>query len=101
MVLDFKNVVGVEDYHEGKSESIISGLKKVDDYTYRDTYILSASMLQAGGGVTSYVEPKYILEKTPPRILKIANKFGLIQSASVLSKAKSITPGESKLSGTQ
>ncbi|MFK5219906.1 ABC transporter substrate-binding protein, partial [Lactococcus cremoris] len=27
---DFKNVVGIEDYHDGKSDTI-SGLKKIDD----------------------------------------------------------------------
>ncbi len=43
-------------------------------------------MLQAGGGASSYVEPKHILEKTPIKDLEDSEQVRPIQSASVLSK---------------
>ena len=33
-MIDFKNVVGMEEYHDGKADSV-SGLEKVDDYTVK------------------------------------------------------------------
>ena len=92
---DFKNVVGMEDYHEGKSDTI-SGLKKVDDYTLEISYKeFSASMLQAGGGVSSYVEPKHILEKTPIKDLEDSEQVRTNPVGFGPFKVKSITPGES------
>ena len=44
---DFQNVVGMEEYHAGTTDTI-SGLKKVDDYTLEVTYKeFSNSMLHA------------------------------------------------------
>ena len=92
---DFKNVVGMEDYHEGKSDTI-SGLKKVDDYTLEISYKeFSASMLQAGGGVSSYVEPKHILEKTAIKDLEDSEQVRTNPVGFGPFKVKSITPGES------
>ena len=92
---DFKNVVGMEDYHEGKSDTI-SGLKKIDDYTLEISYKeFSASMLQAGGGVSSYVEPKHILEKTPVKDLEDSEQVRTNPVGFGPFKVKSITPGES------
>ncbi|MGO4936582.1 oligopeptide ABC transporter substrate-binding protein [Fundicoccus sp. Sow4_H7] len=62
---DFQNVVGMEEYHNGEAEEI-SGLERVDDYTLVVTYIdFNNSMLQAGGGVSSYVEPEHLLGDIP------------------------------------
>ena len=59
---DFENVVGMKDYHEGKSEEI-SGLERVDDHTLKVTYEnFPNSMLQAGGGISSYIQPKHVFE---------------------------------------
>ena len=92
---DFKNVVGMEEYHEGKSDTI-SGLKKVDDYTLEISYKeFSASMLQAGGGVSSYVEPKHILEKTAIKDLEDSEQVRTNPVGFGPFKVKSITPGES------
>ena len=92
---DFKNVVGMEEYHDGKSDTI-SGLKKVDDYTLEISYKeFSASMLQAGGGVSSYVEPKHILEKTPIKDLEDSEQVRTNPVGFGPFKVKSITPGES------
>ena len=73
-----------------------SGLKKVDDYTLEISYKeFSASMLLAGGGVSSYVEPKHILEKTPIKDLEDSEQVRTNPVGFGPFKVKSITPGES------
>ena len=62
---DYKNVVGMEDYHDGKADSV-SGLEKVDDYTVKIHFKeMSPSMQLAGGSVSSYVMPKHVFSKIP------------------------------------
>ncbi|MDR2464726.1 MAG: oligopeptide ABC transporter substrate-binding protein, partial [Streptococcaceae bacterium] len=60
------NVVGVEEYHDGKAKDI-SGLKKIDDKTVEVTYKeVSPSLLQSGdGGVLNWMIPKHTLESIP------------------------------------
>ena len=92
---DFQNVVGMEEYHAGTTDTI-SGLKKVDDYTLEVTYKeFSNSMLQAWGGVSNYLIPKHAYENIPIKeqvdsdvVRKKPVGFGPF-------KVKSITPGES------
>ena len=84
---DFKNIVGMEEYHEGKADTI-SGLERVDDYTLRITYKnFPSSMPLAGGGVSSYIEPEHVLKDIPVKDLDAAEAvrkapvgFGSIQS---------------------
>ncbi|MDO4775061.1 MAG: oligopeptide ABC transporter substrate-binding protein [Aerococcaceae bacterium] len=91
----FTNVVGMDDYHEGKAETI-SGLDRVDDYTLTITYkTFSNSMLIAGGGVATYIEPEHAFEGIEVADMadsEIVRKkpvgFGPF-------KVESITPGES------
>lgn len=67
---DLKNIVGMEDYHAGKTDTI-SGLNKVDDYTLEVTYKeFNQSLYIAGGGVQSYVEPSHIVKSTPIKDLQ-------------------------------
>ncbi len=62
---NFTNIVGMEDYHDGKSATI-SGIEKVDNLTAKITYKkVYPSMLQAGGGVWGYAAPKHILKDIP------------------------------------
>ena len=62
---DFMNVEGMEEYHNGDAEEI-SGLERVDDYTLVVHYkTFSNSMLQAGGGVSAYIEPEHIFKDIP------------------------------------
>ena len=62
---DFKNVVGMEDYHNGKADSV-SGLEKVDDYTVKIHFKeMSPSMQLAGGSVCAYIMPKHIFKDIP------------------------------------
>ena len=62
---DYKNVVGMEEYHEGKADSV-SGLEKVDDYTVKIHFKeMSPSMQLAGGSVCAYIMPKHIFKDIP------------------------------------
>ena len=92
---DFQNVVGMEEYHAGTTDTI-SGLKKVDDYTLEVTYKkFSNSMLQAWGGVSNYLIPKHAYENIP---IKEQADSDLMRKNPVgfgPFKVKSITPGES------
>lgn len=62
---DYKNVVGMEEYHEGKADSV-SGLEKVDDYIVKIHFKeMSPSMQLAGGSVCAYIMPKHIFKDIP------------------------------------
>ncbi|MGX7031532.1 oligopeptide ABC transporter substrate-binding protein [Vagococcus zengguangii] len=55
-------IVGMEEYHDGKADTI-SGIKKIDDKTVEISYKeVNPGMLQAGGGVWSYAAPKHQLK---------------------------------------
>ena len=93
---DYKNVVGMEEYHEGKADSV-SGLEKVDDYTVKIHFKeMSPSMQLAGGSVCAYIMPKHIFKDIPESEWEQSDyvrgtKFvGLGQF-----KIESIVPGES------
>ena len=62
---DYKNVVGMEEYHDGKADSV-SGLEKVDDYTVKIHFKeMSPSMQLSGGSVCAYIIPKHIFKDIP------------------------------------
>ena len=62
---DYKNVVGMEEYHDGKADSV-SGLEKVDDYTVKIHFKeMNPSMQLAGGSVCAYIMPKHIFKDIP------------------------------------
>lgn len=62
---DFTNIVGMDEYHDGTSETI-SGIKKVDDSTIELTFKeVSPNLLQLGGGVYSAAIPKHIFKDIP------------------------------------
>ena len=62
---DFMNVEGLTEYHDGEADEI-SGLERVDDYTLVVHYKqFSNSMLQAGGGVSAYIEPEHLFKDIP------------------------------------
>ena len=64
---DYKNVVGMEEYHDGKADSV-SGLEKVDDYTVKIHFKeMSPSMQLAGGSVCAYIMPKHIFKDIPEK----------------------------------
>lgn len=91
---DFKNVVGIEDYHDGNSDTI-SGLKKIDDYTLEISYkTFSASMKQVGGGISPYVEPKHIYDKIAIKDIADSDQVRVNPVGMGPFRVKSITPGE-------
>ncbi len=59
---NFTNIVGMEDYHAGKSPTI-SGIEKVNDKEVKITYKeVHPGMQQLGGGVWGSVLPKHAFE---------------------------------------
>lgn len=66
----FENVVGMEEYHTGKTNTI-SGLERIDDYTLKVHYHqFNQSMQQIGGGLSFYMEPSHVLKDTPIKDLE-------------------------------
>lgn len=62
---DFMNVVGMDEYHDGKADTI-SGIKKVDDQTIEVTYKeMNPGMLQLSGGVYTSAMPKHVFKDIP------------------------------------
>lgn len=73
---DYINVVGMEEYHDGKADTI-SGIKKVDDLTIEVSYKeMNPGMLQLDGGVTSIAMPKHIFKDIP---IKDQNKSDAVR----------------------
>lgn len=92
---DFQNVVGMEEYHNGDAEEI-SGLERVDDYTLTITYHnFNNSLLQAGGGVSSYIEPEHLLGEVPVAELEDSEYVRTNPVGFGPFQIESITPGES------
>ncbi len=92
---DFQNVEGMEEYHAGKAEEI-SGLERIDDYTLKVTYkTFNNSILQAGGGVSNYIEPEHIFKDIPVKELENSEYVRKTPVGFGPFKVKSITPGES------
>ena len=91
----FTNVVGMDEYHSGKADTI-SGIKKVDDKTMTiDFKEMNPSMMQSGGGVWSYAAPKHALKDIAVKDLDSADvvrKHPITTGPYVMDK---ITPGES------
>lgn len=56
------NIVGMEDYHAGKAETI-SGIKKVDDKVVEITYKAMNPSIEFGSGLIQYVMPKHQLKE--------------------------------------
>lgn len=93
---DFKNIIGMEDYHNEKADSV-SGLEKIDDLTVKVHFQeMSPSMRLGGGSVPNYVAPKHIFESIP-----VANweESEYVRSEKVVGlgpwKIESIVPGQS------
>ncbi|MFX3673276.1 MAG: oligopeptide ABC transporter substrate-binding protein [Paenisporosarcina sp.] len=63
--VDFQNIVGAVEYHDGKAETI-SGLKKVDETTLEISFNkLSPAIFSGGDGLWFYAEPSHILKDIP------------------------------------
>ena len=59
---DPRNIVGMEEYHAGTTDTI-SGIKKVDDLTYTlELKSISPAFYSAGDGILTYAEPTHVLK---------------------------------------
>ncbi|MEG0749086.1 MAG: oligopeptide ABC transporter substrate-binding protein [Carnobacterium sp.] len=91
----FTNIVGMEEYHNGETETI-SGITVEDDQTIKVEYLtVSPTILQAGGGIWSSAMPKHQLKNvaiadlvSSPEIRETPLGFGPF-------KVENIVPGES------
>ena len=91
---DYENVEGMEEYHNGESEEI-SGLERVDDYTLTVHYKeFSPSMLQAGGGISAYMEPEHIFKDIEVKDMEDSEPVRKMPVGFGPFKVESITPGE-------
>src|SRR5699024_6089344 len=61
---DYRNVVGMEEYHDGE-EDTISGLNKIDEKTLEVTFKEYYPGILWGAGLTYQAEPKHYLEDIP------------------------------------
>ncbi|MGY3777540.1 oligopeptide ABC transporter substrate-binding protein [Isobaculum melis] len=71
----FKNIVGMEAYHEGTAKTI-SGITIKDDQTVVIEYQeVSPAMLNAGGGIWSGVLPKHNLKDVPVKEMAASDQI--------------------------
>lgn len=92
---DYENVVGMKEYHAGETDKI-EGLERVDDYTLTIHYHnFNNSMLQAGGGVGSFIEPEHYLKDIDIANFEDAPEVRLKPVGFGPFKVESVTPGES------
>ena len=92
---DMRNIVGAEEYHAGTAETI-SGITKVDDYTYtlalKD---ISPGLYSGGDGILTYAQPTHVMGSVPVAELvehDSVRKNPLSLGSFVIDK---IVPGES------
>lgn len=73
---DMKNIVGIEDYHAGKTDKI-SGLKKVNDTTLEISFkkVSPAIYTGTGDGIVYYAEPSHYLKDVPIKDLINSEKI--------------------------
>ncbi|UQF12417.1 oligopeptide ABC transporter substrate-binding protein [Vagococcus lutrae] len=92
---NFRNIVGMDEYHEGTADTI-SGIKAIDDKTIEINYKeMNPGMQQAGGGIWSYAAPKHVLKDIAIKDLESSDavrKNPVTFGPYVMNK---ITPGES------
>ena len=93
---NYKNIEGMEEFHNGESSSI-SGLEKIDDYSVKIHYKeMTPSMKLAGGPISAYIMPKHIFSTIP---VKDWEQSEYVRGTKVVGLGaftiESIVPGES------
>ncbi|MGX7350483.1 peptide ABC transporter substrate-binding protein [Enterococcus canis] len=91
----FTNIVGMEDFHDQKADTI-SGITKEDDHTVKIQYKeVNPGMQQAGGGVWSYAAPKHVLKDIPVKDMESSDPVRKSPVTLGPYKMTNIKPGES------
>jgi peptide/nickel transport system substrate-binding protein len=92
---DMRNIKGIEEYHNGTTDTI-SGITRVDDYTYTLALnTISPGLYSGGDGILTYAEPVHAMKDIPVGELiesDVVRKNPLSLSAFVVDK---IIAGES------
>lgn len=91
---DYQNVVGIEEYHDGKANTI-SGLKKIDDKTLQVTFKEFYPGILWGAGLTYNVEPEHYLKDVPLKDMESSDKVRLKPLSCGPFVVSNIVPGES------
>lgn len=92
---DFTNIVGVEEYHDGKADSI-SGIKKVDDKSIAITYKeMNPGMNQTSETVWSSAMPAHIFKDMPVKGMESSDAVRKTPVTLGPYKMSKITQGES------
>lgn len=89
---DFTVIEGMEEYHNGKADSI-SGIEVVDEKTMKITY-KEASPSLLSGGIWSYALPKHVFQDIPIAEMEKSDAVRKEPIGMGPYKVKSITPGE-------
>lgn len=91
----FRNIIGAEEYHDGKADTI-SGLKKIDETTLElHLKTVSPGLFSGGDGIIYYAMPNHVMGEIPVAELvehDSVRKNPLSLGAFVIEK---IVPGES------
>ncbi|MDO5088893.1 MAG: oligopeptide ABC transporter substrate-binding protein [Leptotrichiaceae bacterium] len=70
-----KKIVGIEDYHNGKAETI-SGIKKIDDKTVEMSFTeMGQGIYTVGNGLVNYPLPKHHLKDVPVKDMVSSEKI--------------------------
>ncbi|WP_050615747.1 oligopeptide ABC transporter substrate-binding protein [Bacillus testis] len=92
---DLKNIIGAEEYHAGKADTI-SGLKKIDDHTLEISFKkVSPAIYTGGDGIWGYAAPKHDLKDVPVKDLLKSEKVRKTPVTLGPFKFDKIVPGES------
>lgn len=91
---DYKNVVGIEEYYDGKADTI-SGLKKIDDKTLQVTFKEFYPGILWGAGLTYNAEPAHYLKDIPLKDMQSNDKVRLKPLSCGPFVMSNVVPGES------
>ncbi len=92
---EFKNIIGVEEYHEGKAKTI-SGIRKINERTLEIRFKkLSPAIFSGGDGLWTYAAPSHQLKGIP--VKKLIESDAVRKNPVTLGPFKfhKIVPGES------
>lgn len=89
----FQNIVGMQEYHAGESDTI-SGIEVIDEKTLEINYKVASPSLLAGG-IWAYATPKHIFEDIPVAEMEEADAVRKNPIGMGPFKVESIVPGES------